>query len=100
MESLKEVGQVSDIEETVTGSVRLRALKVSLLILMSHVLLSNFDILFSNFDIGCAALSSFSYQNELVTHQMLNQVQMLMILDPLWLLKMLNILVWPQFERK
>jgi hypothetical protein len=34
MESLKEVGQVSDIEETVTGSVRLRALKVSLLILM------------------------------------------------------------------
>jgi hypothetical protein len=43
---------------------------------------------------------SFSYQNELVTRQMLNQVQMLMILDPLWLLKMLNILVWPQFERK
>lgn len=28
MESLKEVGQVSDIEETITGSVRLRALKL------------------------------------------------------------------------
>jgi len=38
MESLKEVGQVSDIEETFTGSMRLRALKVSLLILISHVL--------------------------------------------------------------
>ncbi|XP_035814611.1 phosphatidylinositol/phosphatidylcholine transfer protein SFH13 isoform X3 [Zea mays] len=28
MESLKEIGQVSDIEETVTGSMRLRALKL------------------------------------------------------------------------
>ncbi|KAG2661156.1 phosphatidylinositol/phosphatidylcholine transfer protein SFH9-like isoform X2 [Panicum virgatum] len=28
MESLREIGQVSDIEETVTGSVRLRALKL------------------------------------------------------------------------
>lgn len=28
MESLREVGQVSDIEETITGSVRLRALKL------------------------------------------------------------------------
>ncbi|CAN6233670.1 unnamed protein product [Urochloa humidicola] len=28
MESLKEIGQVSDIEETMTGSVRLRALKL------------------------------------------------------------------------
>ncbi|AQK74377.1 Phosphatidylinositol/phosphatidylcholine transfer protein SFH13 [Zea mays] len=37
MESLKEIGQVSDIEETVTGSMRLRALKASLLILMSHL---------------------------------------------------------------
>ncbi|OEL37319.1 Phosphatidylinositol/phosphatidylcholine transfer protein SFH6, partial [Dichanthelium oligosanthes] len=37
MESLREVGQVSDIEETITGSVRLRALKASLPILKSHL---------------------------------------------------------------
>ncbi|WVZ73894.1 hypothetical protein U9M48_022151 [Paspalum notatum var. saurae] len=37
MEALKEVGQVSDIEETITGSVRLRALKASLTILSFHL---------------------------------------------------------------
>ncbi|AQK54913.1 Phosphatidylinositol/phosphatidylcholine transfer protein SFH13 [Zea mays] len=34
MELLKEVAHISDIEETITGSVRLRALKASLLILL------------------------------------------------------------------
>jgi hypothetical protein len=38
MELLKEVAHISDIEETITGSVRLRALKASLLILVFHVL--------------------------------------------------------------
>jgi len=36
--------------------------------------------LFSNFGVISAAPASFSYLNELVIHQMLNQVQMLMIL--------------------
>lgn len=51
MESLREIGQVSDIEETITGSVRLRALKASLLILKSHI--AQQAILLSNFDVGC-----------------------------------------------
>jgi hypothetical protein len=37
MESLREIGQVSDIEETITGSVRLRALKASLPIAKSRI---------------------------------------------------------------
>lgn len=77
--ALKDIGQVSDIEEAITGSVRLRALKARLPIVQSmnsHMLscpIFYIDILFD--------ATSFSYQKELVIHQMLNLVQMLMILD-------------------